>query len=481
MPIYSITPQDVLMFRDGRPMEGGLSGHGARWPEPGVIFDALHAALHRAFPTAQPWEHTHRHGRSSTRDNQAPRSQRFGSLTTLGPFPAIETAAGTSTWFFPCPADVVKAERGLLAVLHPLRDAGGRSNLPAPLKYPLGNPCPPSKTEPKPWWSKNAIERYLRADGDAAGADADDLWDRELREASELYASEWNTGITIDPDTLTTGHGEAAGKIYSAEYLRLRDGVAFGIHASMPMKNPVVRQLDECIIHLFPARNIIIVGGQQRTCQVSPLDGALDQYLPIAPPRNPGSTRIKWLLLTPAVYPAIQADAIKGIRAHPGGWLPNWICPETGQVLLKAGDTERRQGESRADWRKRVRDLPTIAARLVAARIPKPIVVTGWTEALHLKDTPWQRQHGPRPTLLAVPAGAVYYFEADSPGDAARLAAALNWHGSTPGHVIVNRRSTLLGEKGYGLGVCGTWQFYDGSDPSAGSASSDRSKETQTH
>jgi hypothetical protein len=100
---------------------------------------------------------------------------------------------------------------------------------------------------------------------------------------------------------------------------------------------------------------------------------------------------------------------------------------------------------------------------------------------LHLKDTPWQRQHGPRPTLLAVPAGAVYYFEADSPADAARLAAALNWHGSTPGHVIVNRRSTLLGEKGYGLGVCGTWQFYDGSDPSAGSVSTDRSKETQTH
>jgi hypothetical protein len=56
-----------------------------------------------------------------------------------------------------------------------------------------------------------------------------------------------------------------------------------------------------------------------------------------------------------------------------------------------------------------------------------------------------------------VPAGAVYYFACDSAKDAAALASALNWHGETPGTTIRNRRSTLLGEKGFGLGVCGTW------------------------
>jgi hypothetical protein len=30
------------------------------------------------------------------------------------------------------------------------------------------------------------------------------------------------------------------------------------------------------------------------------------------------------------------------------------------------------------------------------------------------------------------------------------------WHGATNGTEIKNRRSTLLGEMGYGLGVCGT-------------------------
>src|SRR5439155_6702849 len=111
MPTYTITPQDVLMFRDGRPMEGGLSGHGARWPDPSIIFDALHAALHRAFPAQspeafQPWEHLHRYGRSSDRDFNRKPTQRFGSLATLGPFPVHD-----GRWLFPCPADVTQREQ----------------------------------------------------------------------------------------------------------------------------------------------------------------------------------------------------------------------------------------------------------------------------------------------------------------------------------------------------------------------------------
>ena len=63
-------------------------------------------------------------------------------------------------------------------------------------------------------------------------------------------------------------------------------------------------------------------------------------------------------------------------------------------------------------------------------------------------------------------AGAVYYFVADSVDAAVALANALNWHGDPKaadfGKTIKNRRSTLLGEKGYGLGVCGSWEFYPG-------------------
>jgi hypothetical protein len=99
-----------------------------------------------------------------------------------------------------------------------------------------------------------------------------------------------------------------------------------------------------------------------------------------------------------------------------------------------------------------------VSARLVAALIPKPTVVTGWAlrdEELGNEDKP-----GAKSTHLAVPAGAVYYFEADSANEANALAAALNWHGSGDGSEIRNRRSTLLGEKGFGLGVCGTWEIH---------------------
>jgi hypothetical protein len=53
------------------------------------------------------------------------------------------------------------------------------------------------------------------------------------------------------------------------------------------------------------------------------------------------------------------------------------------------------------------------------------------------------------------------HFEANSPEDAQKLASALNWHETTEGTKIRNRRSTLAGEKGFGLGVCGTWDFFE--------------------
>jgi hypothetical protein len=140
---------------------------------------------------------------------------------------------------------------------------------------------------------------------------------------------------------------------------------------------------------------------------------------------------------------------------HPGGWLPNWIDPQSGQVLLTSGPGVRKAVRKSAPAGGR------IAAQLVAALIPKPLVVTGWA----LPNDTDRTDGGAKSTHLAVPAGAVYYFEADSDKEAAELAHALNWHGDPEardfGKTIKNRRSTLLGEKGYGLGVCGTWQFYE--------------------
>jgi hypothetical protein len=46
-----------------------------------------------------------------------------------------------------------------------------------------------------------------------------------------------------------------------------------------------------------------------------------------------------------------------------------------------------------------------------------------------------------------------------------KLAAALNWRRSEANPITIkNQRSTLLGEKGFGLSVCGSWSFYPEGD-----------------
>ena len=91
----------------------------------------------------------------------------------------------------------------------------------------------------------------------------------------------------------------------------------------------------------------------------------------------------------------------------------------------------------------------------------KSVPVTGYALDNGLED----RKSGPKPTHLAVPAGSVYYFECPTSEDAEKLASTLNWHGSSKGAEIQNRRSTHMGEKGFGLGVCGTWKYHKGNRP----------------
>ncbi len=470
MHTYTITPLALLFFRDGRPMtaNAGSGGHGARWPEPSILFDALHAALHRAFPAEkredfQSWEHSHfygRNGRYAYRSDDSKRTHRFGSLVTAGPFPVIEGA-----WHFRCPTDVTR-HRTTSPTLLPAQSKHGASNFPPPAIYPVLSRLEPDKNGPHPWWNKAAIEQYLGVKTNGTPLQLPD---------SDLFGSEWSTGIAIDPGTQTTGHGEASGKIYAAQYLRLREGVTLGVHAQMPAKNDQPGHVAEALKNLFPASHVLICGGQQRACQVEQVsqDG-LESVLPRSAEIK--GQRVKWMLLSPAVFPAISGNDSEGnpkkdrnghpLAAHPGGWLPNWIDPATGRVLLKKGDT-RRGTRSREEWRQQIRRLAPFDCRLVSSCIPKPIILTGWSDRLHLIGEPLEedskrKSKGARGTFLAVPAGAVYYFEG---ADAPTLADALSWHGSTEENsardCIVNRRSTLMGEKGFGLGVCGPWQYFD--------------------
>jgi len=461
-----LQPTDVLFFRDGRPMTGAHAGHTAAWPLPDITNHALHAALHRAGLNGV---HSHNHTEGNNRRRRSA-SRKFGSLLTAGPFPVRVEESGQLTWFFPRPQDAPLAG-SVEVTLVPATNAGAPpddrwtgSSLPAMLRYAVVNTRPPSKdTKGEPWINAAALAQYL---GNGAGNEKPAFVRDE-----EIADQEAQIGIAIDPDTQTAGRGAVSGMIYSAHYLRLRDHWRLGLFAeAMDKLDSDPTQRRDLIAELFrdgPHR--ILVGGQQRICTACatttdgdplPLPTGLTQ--PNQFHRLPdGKFAVKWILLSPAIWPEIPAGtAANGTtrQHHPGGWLPNWVCPQSGAVLLRIVPREERRRRRSLDYTNRGYDgsanSQEIRARLVAALVPKPLVVTGW--ALSTEANP--DDHGAKSTHLAVPAGAVYYFEADSPDEAANLASVLNWQADSAANQIKNRRSTLLGEKGYGLGICGTWQ-----------------------
>jgi len=471
MHTLQLAPTDVLFFRDGRPMGGSLAGHSAAWPLPSVTNAALHAALWRAGFAEKV--HPHRRARSGQilSENREQHGERFGSLVTAGPFPVC-TKGPASTWFFPRPLDAISDELeekypSTRITFKPVAPTAGATSSLAAHSLPLAvvSVIPPDKKKAKGWWSEGAWNTYL------GSSQRDELAQRAFfKNDTDFADTEAQIGIGIDPES-----GTQDGKsLYSAYYLRLRDGWQLGLFAQAEDKDfPDYRNSagrGDLLKSLFASdTEHIVIGGQQRVCTAK-LTNSSAARLPMPLGCNGGfSTAIiagreqhlvKWVLLSPAIYPQIAADPTRNITAHPGGWLPNWISVTEHRVLLKGGNTERRDDEGRERWRERVRrDCPPIAATLVAAIVSKPVTVTGW--ALGDERLGDEAKAGAKPTHLAVPAGSVYYFACDTADDAIALAAALNWHGGdTAGTTIRNRRSTLLGEKGFGLGVCGTWQFH---------------------
>ena len=394
-----LTPQDVLFFRDARPMSGSLMGHTAYWPLPHIFNHALRSAFHRA-----------------DLDRRAAK-EKYGSLITAGPFPF----SPEGVWYLPAPADLVKSNDVVTVGIKPFKSENP-SSLPKPLTYALGATLPPNKDGQLPAWiAAAAYKKYLAGEMPAL---------TDFKAYTDIGGAESRIGIGIDRDTQTQD-GE---RFYSAQYLRLKDGWRLGCFAGSGDKK------DEDFVERLKETKIII-GGQQGICSIEKFrnEQQPDCIFNLVSELKFDSRFLKWALVAPAVFPEIAADESGKIRSHPGGWLPNWIDPENGKVLLRE-TVERKPGENRNDWRNRARNASGINGRLIAARIPGAIEISGWS-----------LEYGEKPTQLAVPAGAVYYFECDNEADAQKLAGALNFP---------NRRSTLFGEKGFGLGVCAPVKFY---------------------
>ena len=418
-------------------MEGSLAGHTVPWPTPDLITHALRAALHRSGIDCHRHEY-HPRGMARTYSGAANRTSLYGSVLHAGPFP-VKTEPDGEVWYLPCPLDI---ELGVTAPTSlPLPYAQGEhSTLPSPLRYCVASLCAPNKDNRAPAWvSAKAWAAY--AEASASGAAAMPLPAEDGICHADIAHVEYHYGIDKSDATNTVKKGS----FYSYSGLRFKPGWHMGSWVSSSEKYGQQERKD-VLQELLRQDKHIVVGGQQRICTAK-LTPATQLPLPPMPaclqPGADGKVRVKWVLITPAVWGRHGE--------HPGGWLPTWVHATTGEVMLQGGDRHRSPGERRDAWRARLRAQNcTIAARLVAAVVGKPIPINGYAIPGRADAAT-----GHKITHMAAPAGSVYYFECDSTEAAQQLCYALHCTASPS----LIRRSELLGEQGFGLGLCAAWHF----------------------
>jgi CRISPR type III-B/RAMP module-associated protein Cmr3 len=415
-----LEPLDTLFFRDARPMQAGAGsgGHGARWPLPMTLHSALRTAL-------------------LTDDGSLPRRKAVmvrrvrkdrEVTSTVGDtrFDHVRLQGGLPWWegrpYFPVPADLAPAKKsdkespaGIL--LRPLQQGLGITNFPAPWLHPVGAYIPATKEKLPSWVDGDFLQTYLGSPG------SEELTPPDF---SEPWTVEHRYGIQINAETRTV----VERAFYVAEHLRLKQGAGIWVALECNASDEEAKDA----LNRLAAGGALTVGGEGRACRTKQMPD-----VPVPEPVIRGN-RVKWVLSSPAVFD--------------GGWRPGWVDRADGKVKLKR-NLERNPGETRLAWRERMKTAPEIGARLVAVCAGKPFAFSGW-EVLGGTAAEGRAGNGsgagtPRSTQLAVPAGSVYYFEADNEADARILAEAL--HGRC--------HSDRLGEKGFGWGFCGTWDWLE--------------------
>ncbi len=374
---FTLEPRDLLFLRDARPMAASDAGLGANWPRPDQLWNAVINAFHRQWPEPQCWEGTGKHTFRDKRDAAYAGKSKDKNAHSSFRFGALKTVGpfpyniGTRMLYLPCPLDV-----GMEMV------ACEGTDLPCPLNHAFRSKKL-GKTDLPPWISADDYVRYLAGENGMPGK-------------PELFDIERNIGIAIDAETQTA----AQGQLYQAEYLRLRPSVALAFEALCDIKpKGIDNKVD--VFARADCPDTLVVGGQQGVARLRTQDAGLRL------PQAEITTRcLRWTLAAPALFNA--------------GWLPGWCCDSR-----KLPDAQKAPLGSVM--------LPGADARLIAARIGKPVAFSGW-----------DLQTGPKPTQLAVPAGSCYVFDCGTIENAQALARLL--HGCP--------RSDRFGEKGFGIGLC---------------------------
>ncbi len=354
---YRITPRDLLFFRDGRPLDLNKQdkehrniGHGAYWPRPDHLYNAIMHALIG----------------SRTAGEKAAFGQ-FGGLQVAGPFPLRKNEKGGETLYLPRPLDWD-------CLLEEMPE--GKTDAPEFLRHGVIDRADGKKDSP-PWISLADYSAYLSAD-----LSSGKLGNRKLDKPA-LFKVEPRIGNTIDADTGASKRirDKSRSGQYEAQSLRLEKDVSMWAAADVGRDNVSIP-------------SAFVMGGQGFLVDFD-CDGNLPSLaarLPKPAVNGGGKCLVRWTLLTPALF-------------EQTGWLPGWVdVAQDGKVRLKEREVKRDAGEPREQWKARQAQVPELdGVHLDAACIGKAVVFSGYDAV-----------DGVKPTRLAVSAGSCYIFRCDN-------------------------------------------------------------------
>ena len=362
----ALRPLDVLLFRGGHPMVAGWQVTSGL-PLPQTLAGALRTwLLRKADCDFDRFGRNVRSGatlQEAARDGQPVEVEQIMGLVFRGPWLAQEDSG---VW-----APLVAAPANLL---HSKEDAGGgplsRSDPLTTVELPGWRPMEDGM---RPLWSRGSepLERaqgFLTLLGLGAYL-AGGVPDRtELIGPDELFGVDRRTGIAVGPATRTVEEG----RIYSAGYLALREGVGF--YAEIDDATGVVARLTQTA----SSGEILSFGGDGKRCAVEIGPSVM------WPEAEPAQAQGQSLLLT------TPAPVARGISKG-STWVPG-----------------------------------AIAGNVLSAAVPGYRAFSGWDLALR----------GPKPTRFAIEAGTVYFLAEplaafQPPSLCGAEDAALGW-----GHVV---------------------------------------------
>jgi CRISPR-associated protein Cmr3 len=363
-----IEPLDVLLFRDSRPFTAGETQRAKVQFPPSPV--TLQGAIRTAMMVHQGIDPRNLRGNEITKLIGSSADD-YGRLRLRGPFLAQREKDGAKfQLLFPMPRHALLQRKDQeFGFLKPLGDKEK--------ELPHGWAVNPGLDEDG---FNFGLLSSTGLGGEAEAAQGDWLTAEGLLQVLQdvspvseslavskdgLFLPEPRLGIELDLGRRTA----AEGKLYSAEFIRLKEDTGFLLEISLEGDEG-----DETMNGLLPSEGLLALGGERRGAhyrrvEVDQLDSYGELISGKASSIAEGDKQFFLYLATPAVFQ-------RG-RGKPG-WLPNWI------------DAQSLRGEHN-----------NLKFRVIAAAVGKSLPIGGWD---------LQRRR-PKPLVRAVPAGSIYFCE----------------------------------------------------------------------